>query len=95
MPGLGFELEQVEVTRGARTVLRVPSLSIAPGETLAIVGPNGAGKSTLLSLLAGLETPTRGSVRIGGEAATALAARRRLSLLPQDAPMLAGSVESN
>ncbi len=93
--GIGFEIEGLEVTRGARTVLRVPSLSIAPGETLAIVGPNGAGKSTLLSILAGLEAPSRGQVRIGGNAAERLAARRRVALLPQDAPMLAGSVASN
>ncbi len=43
------------------------SLSVADGELLAVVGPSGCGKSTLLRLLAGLETPTRGILRIGGD----------------------------
>jgi putative ABC transport system ATP-binding protein len=43
------------------------NLAIAAGETAAIVGASGSGKSTLLGLLAGLDVPTRGSVRIDGE----------------------------
>ena len=45
---------------GGRTVLRLPELSIARGEVLALTGPNGAGKSTLLRLLAFLESPASG-----------------------------------
>jgi energy-coupling factor transport system ATP-binding protein len=54
---------------GGRAVLRGVSLALAPGETVALMGRNGAGKSTLLRLLAGLDAPTRGSVRASGRVA--------------------------
>jgi molybdopterin-binding protein len=95
MAGVGFDVDGLEVRRAGRLVLRVPSLAIVAGETLAILGPNGAGKSTLLSILAGLQAPTTGSARIGGDSAKLLSARRRVSLLPQDAPLLLGTVEGN
>ena len=53
-------------------VLRGISLTVAPGELLAIVGPSGSGKSTLLYCLAGLEQASTGSVRIGGRDLAAL-----------------------
>ena len=51
---------------GALAVLRNVSFDVAAGETLAIVGPSGSGKTTLLGLLAGLDTPTTGSVLLDG-----------------------------
>lgn len=47
-------------------------LSIAPGETVAILGASGSGKSTLLGLLAGLDVPTHGSIHLDGADITAL-----------------------
>lgn len=53
------------------------SLTIPAGELLVLVGPSGSGKSTILRLIAGLETPTGGAVRIGGRDVTRLPPRRR------------------
>jgi putative ABC transport system ATP-binding protein len=48
------------------SVLREVNLDVAEGEFVAILGPSGSGKTTLLGLLAGLDTPSRGSVRLAG-----------------------------
>ena len=50
----------------ALTVLRAVDLHIAEGDFVAILGPSGSGKTTLLGLLAGLDTPSRGTVHIAG-----------------------------
>ena len=55
---------ELHKAHGAHTVLGGVSVSVAPGDVLGVVGPNGAGKSTLLRILAGLDTPDRGSVRL-------------------------------
>ncbi len=60
--------------------LRAVSLSVFPGERVAIVGRSGAGKSTLLHVLGGLERPETGTVRLGGTDLYALSARRRTTL---------------
>jgi len=71
-------------------------LTVPAGEFLAIVGPSGCGKSTLLHLVAGLERPSSGSVRIGGAAPEDLARRHRLGIAFQDSALLPWlSVQSN
>ena len=59
--------KQVTTGDSELTILRDVSFSIASGEAVAVVGASGSGKSTLLGLLAGLDTPTAGSVQIDGE----------------------------
>ena len=67
------ELSKTYLSGGHQlTVLRDVSFQISDGAFVAIVGPSGSGKTTLLGLLAGLDTPTRGSVLLDGTDLTAL-----------------------
>jgi putative ABC transport system ATP-binding protein len=56
----------VEDSTGRLDILREVDFALRAGETAAIVGASGSGKSTLLSILAGLDTPSSGTVRIAG-----------------------------
>ncbi|MBK1660233.1 sn-glycerol-3-phosphate ABC transporter ATP-binding protein UgpC [Paracraurococcus ruber] len=67
-----LDLSGVQKAFGATRVLHGVDLAVADGEMIVIVGASGCGKSTLLRIVAGLETPTAGSVRIGGRDVTAL-----------------------
>src|SRR6201996_6643409 len=53
-------------------------LTIAEGELTALVGASGSGKSTLMNILAGLDTPTAGAVRVAGQDLGSMTARQRL-----------------
>ncbi|MGV9401987.1 ABC transporter ATP-binding protein [Streptomyces sp. NPDC003667] len=81
------EVRGLRVRRGPVTALRHVDLSVARGETVALMGRNGAGKSTLLGSLVGLVEPTAGSVRVGGAVPHRTPPRelvRRVGLVPQE-----------
>lgn len=62
----------LESAAGPVTILRGIDLDIHAGETVSMVGPSGAGKSTLMMVMAGLERPSSGSVRVAGRELTRL-----------------------
>jgi len=68
-PAIEVSLLGKEVTTGSTslTILRGVSFNVAAGEAVAVVGVSGSGKSTLLALMAGLDTPSTGNVRIAGQ----------------------------
>jgi putative ABC transport system ATP-binding protein len=59
--------KEVSSPEGALTILEGVSFHVDAGETVAVLGPSGAGKSTLLALMAGLDTPSSGSVHLLGQ----------------------------
>jgi ATP-binding cassette subfamily B protein len=74
------------------------SLSVEPGEKIALVGPSGAGKTTVFALLLRFYDPQQGAVRIDGvdlQSADPVEARRRLAVVPQDPVIFAASVLDN
>ncbi len=75
--------KSVTDSTGTLDILRDIDFQLAPRETVAIVGASGSGKSTLLSIIAGLDTPTRGTVRLGGQDLFALNEDDRAALRAQ------------
>ncbi|WP_312283770.1 ABC transporter ATP-binding protein [Candidatus Igneacidithiobacillus taiwanensis] len=72
---------------GNRMVLEDVSLTLAAGESVALLGANGSGKSTLIRLLLGIYRPLRGQIRLGAEPLQGLSAKeraRRIAYVPQD-----------
>ena len=79
-------------------VLQGVTLTIPPGQSVAVVGPTGAGKSSLVALLARHYDPTVGTIRLDGEAINNFSLadlRRAVAVVPQDPVCLAGSIAFN
>lgn len=98
-PGpLALEIENLVVSHDGHRVLDGVTLSVAPGETVALVGATGAGKSTLLEAVAGLVEPDGGSIRLGGVPHTEIdpdQRHRAVALVFQETFLFAGSVTEN
>lgn len=86
--------KRFDIQTGVVHALRETDLDIAPGEIVGLLGFSGAGKSTLLRLMNVLETPSSGTVRIGGRDLTGLtdsdlrAARRKIGMIFQQFNLL-------
>ncbi|HVB19049.1 MAG TPA: ABC transporter ATP-binding protein [Acidimicrobiales bacterium] len=84
--------------RSGHDVLRHVSLTVRPGERLAIVGPSGAGKSTIGRLMAGIDAPREGSVRVGDVELAEMPLsqlRGHVALVTQEHHVFIGSVHDN
>jgi iron(III) transport system ATP-binding protein len=86
--GLAVSVRGLDAAYGAVTVLHGVEIDIAAGEMVALLGPSGCGKTTLLRCIAGLESPTTGSIVIGDRDVTAGRGvppeRRRVGMVFQD-----------
>lgn len=78
-----YVFKSVTDSTGTLDILRDIDFRLESGETVAIVGASGSGKSTLLSIIAGLDTPTRGTVRLDGQDLFALSEDGRAALRAQ------------
>ncbi|MFB9604748.1 thiol reductant ABC exporter subunit CydD [Streptomyces roseofulvus] len=96
-----LELDRVTVRHAGRAEpsLDAASLTVEPGETVALVGPSGAGKSTLLDVVLGFTEPEEGgTVRVGGVDLAELdldAWRSRIAWVPQRPHLFAGTIAEN
>jgi ABC-type multidrug transport system fused ATPase/permease subunit len=94
-----IELENVWFGyRPDEPVLRGVSLTIEPGQTIALVGRTGTGKTTIARLLERLHDPDRGQIRLDGRDLKTLRlrdVRRQFGLVPQEATLFDGTIEEN
>ncbi|MEU3546103.1 thiol reductant ABC exporter subunit CydD [Streptomyces longwoodensis] len=100
VPTGALAFEHVDVRHPGRSTDAVTdvSLTVEPGETVALVGPSGAGKSTLLDVLLGFVRPTGGRVRVGGTDLADLDLAQwhaRVAWVPQRPHLYAGTIAEN
>ena len=86
-PAISLHLEAVSRRIGARSILEDVHFQARAGELVAVVGRSGCGKTTLLRLIAGLDTPTSGAVRLDA-ADSSQSTRGRVRMVFQDARLL-------
>ena len=82
-----LEAQDVGVRYGERAALDGVAARVVPGEVLGVIGPNGSGKSTLIRVLAGVQRPSSGEVRLGARSLHAVPRRERartIALVPQE-----------
>lgn len=81
-----LEIDRLSVAYGDHVVIKELSLTVQPGEVLAVAGPNGAGKTTLVRAVSGVIPVRAGEVRVAGKAVTRLSPGERaryLAVVPQ------------
>lgn len=95
---VAVEMKELSFAYGETEILKTINLSLAPGAFYAIVGPTAAGKTSLLNLIERFYEPTRGQIYFNGQAIQRLSLedlRQMVSLVPQRAALLRGTVRSN
>lgn len=95
-----IEIDQVAFRYGEKLPLLYSdlTLTIQPGQTIAVMGPSGCGKSTLAKLLQGFYMPSAGRIRIDGVDASALSAnelRSYFGVVPQETTLFSGTIYDN
>ncbi len=75
--GVELTLEGITKTYGKLTAVGELSFTVNSGELFALLGPSGAGKSTTINLIAGIETPDKGDIRVGGRSISHLRPQER------------------
>jgi len=84
-PGIAIQADDVDFSYDGTPVLEDITLSVPEGDFLGMVGPNGSGKTTLLKIFLGLLQPTRGKIRIFGQAPERM--RHFVGYVPQHATL--------
>lgn len=95
---LQVELHDISLTYGSRNALQEISLTCSGTQKIGIVGPSGAGKSTLTHILAGLASPTSGSITLNGAPAASLECdewRAHVAYIPQNPHIFHASLRDN